>query len=771
MTEDKNRCVITGLGTICAIGENVNECWNSILAGRGGIDHTQSVDTTDCYSDLSAEPQIEYDMDSPGSMDRVSFLCLRAAEEAMEDAGLRNFNGDAKTSVIMGSCVGGGRSIDHYYTMGKTTERVREMPISPIANHVAQTYGAGGVVTNIANACAAGTMSIGYACDLIRAGKADVVIAGGADTFSSVPYAGFLSLQAIAKEPCSPFNHSNGITLGEGAGVVIVESYEHAVQRGADIYCEVLGSSVSADAYHITAPRPDGQGQMYAINTAIEHSGLTVKDIDYINAHGTGTAKNDEAEFLSIHTLFDGKNDSLSVSSTKAMTGHCLGAAGAIEAVFSIKALTEGIIPPTIGYLQEDIQTLKENAGEINFCPNEVQTKDLRTVMSNSFAFGGTNASIIFSKHKGNVVSVPAKKDIVITGLGIVTPCGNTTDSYIQAWTKNSFPDGELESAVGPDDYKELGLKMSFYRKLDHFSQLQAVSGVSALKDAAFEANEENEFRSGIIVGTSEGALSSACDFQMLIAEKGNASGSAFKFPNTVYNAAGGYLSICSGLKGYNATVTNGPQSALQAMAYAINIIRNGWADSMLASGNDENSEIIKELYSYLMLDQKHAASGKNVFRLSDGSISIFMETREIAEARGAHIYCRVAGYGMAYAQGISDGGAEKALGEAMRSALDDAEMKPEEIDMIFGFRDGIPAVDFIEKSAAGDMFPGVPVISVNDNLGEGRAASAALSAAHAALLLNGDISSERPVRNVLVVSGAPGGSFAAVILSKCEEK
>ena len=754
MTENRFRCVITGLGTINAIGKNVDECWNSILGSKSGIGHTKTVDTEGCYSDYSAEVDLEDSqlVASEGYIDRVSLLCLKACEEAMADAGISDLEGNEKASVIMGSCVGGGKSIDNYYTKGKTKERVQEMPISALANHVASRYHAGGVVTNIANACAAGTMSVAYASDLIRASKADIVIAGGSDSFSSVPYAGFLSLHALAEGGCSPFNHSNGITLGEGAGVLIVESYEHAMARGAKIYCEVLGAGISADAHHITAPRPDGQGQMYAINAAIEHSGLKPEDIDYVNAHGTGTAKNDEAEFLSLHTIFDGKKDDLCVSSTKAMTGHCLGAAGAIEAVFAIKALKEGVVPPTLGYSEEDMEGLKEKAGSLQFCPNTPVKKPLANVMSNSFAFGGTNASIIFSKDSGNVVPESKKKNIKVTGLGIVTPLGNGKERFIEAWKNGEKVLPDMASSVGSDDYNALGIKMSFYRKLDHFSQLQAVSGMAALKDAGYEVNGENEFRAGIIVGSCEGALSSACDFQKLITEKGNAAGSAFKFPNTVYNAAGGYLSICSGLKGYNATVTNGPQAALQGAAYAAGIIRNNWADAMLTTGNDENGEIISELYGMLGTD----------FQLSDGSVSILMETEESAAQRGVRSYCSFAGYGMAFA---GDGAKDKALRAAVKSALEDAGVNADEIGCVFGFANGEAETDALEAQMM-EAFAVKPVVSVKERFGEGRAASAALSFAAAALMLAGEIEGPE-CENALVVSYSEKGSFTAIVLKK----
>ena len=339
MNKEK-RCVITGLGMINAIGHSVDECFNNALNSITGINKTESVDTKDCYASLAAEVKdFDYNkIEGLKDLDRVSRFAVKASLEALEDSGLvSNFNDSERVSVIMGSCVGGAVSIEEYYKNNHDAKFIDKMPISRIANDVSKYVKAGGVITNVANACAAGTISIAYACDLIRDNKADIVLAGGTDAFASVPYAGFLALHALDSNPCSPFNHCTGITLGEGSGVVIVESYEHALKRKAKIYCEVLGSGVSSDAHHITAPREDGEGQMNAIRWALKSSNVKESEIGYINAHGTGTAKNDNAEFLSLHTIFDDKNDNLSVSSTKAMVGHCLGAAGAIEAVFAIK--------------------------------------------------------------------------------------------------------------------------------------------------------------------------------------------------------------------------------------------------------------------------------------------------------------------------------------------------------------------------------------------------------------------------------------------------
>lgn len=797
MTENNNRAVITGLGMICAIGNSVDEAWNNAINSVSGIHKTTTLDTTDCYADLAAEVKCDTLGDFEGSedADRSAQLCIKAAGEAMKDAGLDDFAGDPKASVIIGSCVGGAVSISDYYEHGKKASDVTKMPISSIAPQVAGQCHAGGVVTNIANACAAGTISIAYACELIRAGKADVVLAGGSDTFAAVPYAGFLSLHALDADGCSPFNRCTGITLGEGSGVVVVESYEHAKARNAKMYCEVLGAGVSSDAHHITAPRPDGEGQMEAINRAIKNSGLKKSDIGYVNAHGTGTAKNDDAEFLSLHTIFDGENNNLSVSSTKAMTGHCLGAAGAIEAVFSIKALTTNTVVPTLGFKDEDMDKLAEKAGKIDFCPNKAHKKELTSVMNNSFAFGGNNASIIFSKEAGNVTVKEEKKPLVITGIGVVTPSGNGVDTYVANAVKNeALTEANLRSSVGKEDYDALGLKMSFYRKLDNFSQLQAVSGMEALKDADYAVTDDNATDIGIIVGTSEGALGTCCDFQSMITEKGNASGSAFKFPNTVYNAAGGYLSICSGIKGYNVTVTNGAQSGLASMAYAMSVLRSGQENAMLATGSDENSDIMTELFGKLGVTSEKVVApfaGNDGFVLSDGSASVLIEDEKAAKERGARIYCHAAGYGMAHSN-VKFGtltGSEAGLTNAVNNALADAGMTIDDIDAVFGFANGMKAVDDVEikglTAVFGDKLAEKPVVELKEVLGESRAAAATTAAAHAALMFAGKIPSQEAysiaadgsvsktnveaskLNNVLVAAYGAGGSYTAIVLSK----
>ncbi len=798
MTSNDCRCVVTGLGVICAVGNNVEETWKNALASVSGIHKTTSVDTEKCYADLAAEVHCDTldDIDFPEEKDRASKLCIKAAGEALRDARLEGFADDSRVSVIIGSCVGGVLSVEHYHQHGRSPLDIPKMPIAAIASQVAETYKAGGIVTNVANACAAGTISIALACDLIRAKKADVVIAGGADSFASVPYSGFLSLHALDENGCSPFNHCNGITLGEGAGIVIVESFEHAKSRGANVYCEVLGSGVTSDAHHITAPREDALCLIEAMTRAVRNSGISKSEIGYVNAHGTGTGKNDNAEITAFQKFFAEENPTVSISSTKAMTGHCLGAAGAIEAVFSIKALTTDTVLPTIRYTEADSEALKSKVGTLDFVQNTPRSKPLDSVMSNNVAFGGTNASIVFSKQPGNVPKQPARdKKIAVTGIGIVSPTGNSKCAYVSAVKADARPESaSIHSTISLEDYKDLGIKMAFYRKLDNLGQLQTVSGMRALQDANFQVTDENAKDIGIIVGTSEGGLGATYDFEELVAKMGNAFGSAFKFPHTVYNAAGGYLSICSGIKGYGVTITTGPLSGIDSIGYSMNVIHDGQEQAMLATGTDENLPIITEFAEKLGVLAKTPVaphSGSEGFVLGDGSVSLLLETEDEAKARDARIYCYALGYGNGR-KNVKFGkiaGSGEALDKAILAAIRDAGLSPSDIDAVCGFAGGLKELDDIEREALVRVFQSrisnLPVFEVKERVGEGRAASATLAAAEAALLLGSEIQEDfayvfesdgsatrkkvnaAGFRNILAISFATGGSYSAVVFGK----
>lgn len=409
----KRRVVVTGIGTINPIGHNVEETWKSIEEGKCGIAPISLFDIKDMKVTLAGEVKdfdvTKYiDKKEAKKMDRFIQMGMIASKEAMLDSGLDINNIDShRFGVIVSSGIGGLGSIEKNYQTGEKRgfDRVSPffipMTISNLAaGHIAIAYHAQGLCTCPVTACAGGTNAIGDAFRNIRDGYQDVMIAGGCEaSVTPLGIGGFTSMKALsdATDPnraSIPFDKErNGFVMGEGAGILILEELEHALKRGAHIYGEMTGYGVSCDAHHITAPLPNGEGGAYAMQNALDDAGISYDVIDYINAHGTSTHLNDLCETEAIKSVFKEHAYKLAVSSTKGHTGHCLGAAGGIEAVLSVLALKHNFIPPTLNY------QVKDEECDLNVVPNIGVKKDLHYVMSNSLGFGGHNASIIFKEY------------------------------------------------------------------------------------------------------------------------------------------------------------------------------------------------------------------------------------------------------------------------------------------------------------------------------------------------------------------------------------
>lgn len=409
----KRRVVVTGIGTINPIGHNVEETWKSIEEGKCGIAPISLFDTKGMKVTLAGEVKdfdvTKYiDKKEAKKMDRFIQMGMIAAKEAVTDSGLDINNIDShRFGVIVSSGIGGLGSIEKNYQTGEKRgfDRVSPffipMTISNLAaGHIAIAYHAQGLCTCPVTACAGGTNAIGDAFRNIRDGYQDVMIAGGCEaSITPLGIGGFTSMKALSdatdpKRASIPFDKErNGFVMGEGAGILILEELEHALKRGAHIYGEMTGYGVSCDAHHITAPLPNGEGGAYAMQNALDDAGISYDVIDYINAHGTSTHLNDLCETEAIKSVFKEHAYKLAVSSTKGHTGHCLGAAGGIEAVLSVLALKHDFIPPTLNY------QVKDEECDLNVVPNIGVKKDLHYVMSNSLGFGGHNASIIFKEY------------------------------------------------------------------------------------------------------------------------------------------------------------------------------------------------------------------------------------------------------------------------------------------------------------------------------------------------------------------------------------
>ena len=408
----EKRVVITGIGAITPIGKNINETWNGIENKKCGIDYITLFDTANFKTKLAAEvkeydPNEYFDVKQAKRLDRCSQFAIIAAREAIKDSNIAKENTDFdRAGVYVGSGIGGLRTIQEQCEINyeKGNKRVSPMFIPMgIANmpagNIAIEFGFKGESTCNVTACASSTQSIGEAFRAIKQGYEDLIIAGGTESsICPVGIAGFENMKALSfsedkKRASIPFDKQrNGFVMGEGAAMLILEELEHAKQRNAKIYAEVIGYGSTTDAYHITSPCPDGECSAKAMIRAIKDAKINPEDIDYINAHGTSTHLNDSIETMAIKEALGEAYKKVMVSSTKSNMGHLLGAAGAIEAIICIKAIEKGIIPPTINYKEKDEEC------DLDIVPNEIRNIAPNIVMSNSLGFGGHNASIILKR-------------------------------------------------------------------------------------------------------------------------------------------------------------------------------------------------------------------------------------------------------------------------------------------------------------------------------------------------------------------------------------
>lgn len=414
---EKRKVVITGMGALTPLGNDVHSSWENIISGKNGVtDQVEQIDLSPFPAKVAGEvknfdPTDFIDKKEARKIDRFTQLAMAASQMAVEDAKLEVTEKNAdRVGVWLGSGIGG---------MGTFEEQVRVFDqkgyrrVSPFfvpsiipdmaAGRVSIMLGAKGINACTVTACATGTNSIGDAFKVIQRGDADVMVTGGCEaSLTRMAFAGFSSMKALSTNPdpdsaSRPFDaNRDGFVMGEGAGVFILESLEHALERGARIYAEIAGYGATSDAYHITAPSPNGEGGARAMKLALEDAGIMPEELGYLNAHGTSTSFNDAMETLAIKSVFGDYAYKLPVSSTKSMTGHMLGATGGIEAILATKALIEGILPPTIHYETPDPEC------DLDYIPNKARKVDhIEATATNSFGFGGHNATLVFKKYHG----------------------------------------------------------------------------------------------------------------------------------------------------------------------------------------------------------------------------------------------------------------------------------------------------------------------------------------------------------------------------------
>ena len=411
---EKQRAVITGMGVVSPVGSNLETFWNSLITGQSGIDFVTRFDVGDMPTKVAGEikdfePTDWLDRKESRHMDRFTQLAMAAAKMAVQDSGLNlDQVNKERASCIVGTGVGGVTTLEQQkeVLMNKGPGRISPFFIPMLisnmaAGHISLEFGLQGSSLSVATACASATNAIGEAMRLIEHGYADVVLCGGTEApIVPLAFAGFCAMKAMStekenpREACRPFDaRRSGFVMGEGAGILVLESLEHAQKRQARIYAELSGYGSTCDAYHITSPAPGGVGAIQSMQTALAGAKMRPEEVDYINAHGTGTNANDSAETAAIKALFGEAAPKVAISSTKSMTGHLLGAAGAIEAIACALTIKNSMIPPTINYGEPDPEC------DLDYVPNEARQKEVQVALSNTFGFGGHNATIVLKRY------------------------------------------------------------------------------------------------------------------------------------------------------------------------------------------------------------------------------------------------------------------------------------------------------------------------------------------------------------------------------------
>jgi 3-oxoacyl-[acyl-carrier-protein] synthase II len=399
------RVVITGLGVISSIGTGWQEFWKGLLDGKSGISSVSSFDTTNHVTHNGGEvrhfePKTFIQEEHIRALSRASQFAIAASKLAVKDADLLKENIDnRRVGTCIGTTMGSVQTSELINELivlhGRkhvSDDLIRQVPTHSTPSSVSKEFGLGGTVMMFSTACAAGNYAIGYGFDLIMLGRADVVLAGGADPFSKVAFTGFNQFGAVAPERCQPFDKNRkGMMVAEGAGILILESLEHAVKRKAPIYAEIAGYGLSCDGNHMTLPSVEGISR--CMMKALLHTGIKKEDVDYISAHGTGTLANDKAECAAIKEVFAGLYRNIPMSSIKSMLGHTMGAASALEAITCALAIKNSMIPPTINYETPDPEC------DIDCVPNRSREHIVNIALNNSYAFGGNNASLVLKKY------------------------------------------------------------------------------------------------------------------------------------------------------------------------------------------------------------------------------------------------------------------------------------------------------------------------------------------------------------------------------------
>jgi 3-oxoacyl-[acyl-carrier-protein] synthase II len=753
MCNKYRRVAVTGLGAVTALGIGQEETWQQIVAGKTGL-KTLTAWKPDRYLSASAGECAHYDpldhftAKQARRLDRCHQMELIAAREAVNDAGFGDAINPADIAITIGSSLGGMNAWLKF--QNEYSRHNRHRRASYLIDHflhrcidiLSEEFGFLGPRSIFSTACTASTVGLTHGFEMVRSGDAPAALVGGVDPISEFSFAGFSGMRNVSASPCAPFSDPIGLNTGEGSAFLVLEDWETARARGATIYAEMLGYGISSDGYHPTAPDPVGHSQKRAMNEAFAMAGISPEDVDYVNAHGTGTSTNDATETRLLSSVFGGHVKTMPVSSLKGALGHTLGAAGAVEALFTVKAIATGKLPPTANF-----QGARAGC-TLDYVPQS-RDQQIDVALTQNFAFGGNNASLIFGhpdRSDANMVTASAARDekrVVITGMGPVSPVGSGVDEFLTAImdTKSGVIDMPDVDPIMPKvgapivDFDPAKYARFPKRRMDKFGQLTVCSIMLAAADSGIKITKQNAGRIGIVGGTAYGPMASCKEFNTCLVDDQPAKANPGIFPNTVFNAGVGLASIQMRVRGCNLIVCNGQSSGLDAIMFATRQIKAGNADMIFAGGVDELEIAVGQIYGGLLKTRndlgmtedkapKSAPFSNEASQpiMGEGAAFFAVESLDHALARGAEIYGEILG-DHSFADASQTAGWDRSghsLARGMEKVLARANVSADKVDLLVAGAMSNPLHDRVEENAIQAVFGkgGVPVLPISSTLG-----------------------------------------------------
>ncbi len=793
---DNQRVVITGMGICSPCGGSIAEFAEVLRNGKTGIrKHSGLLQDKDVWAGLveDFQPESHFSEIELEEFDRTAQMGYLAAKQAVDDAAFSLQVHSARTALTLGTSHGGRSQFDRFVMDGSDADSA-DAPnrLLKTAAHYQQTaavsckLGVHGPTATLSNACSSSGAAIAYAIELLRSGKCDFAIAGGADGFSRLTYSGFSALGAVSDGPCAPFSEPVGLSLGDGAAFVVLETLEQAEERSAKIYAEIWGYGLSWDAYHITAPEPSGEGMNRAIHMAAQNAGIKRETIDYVNVHGTGTRSNDLAETVGLLRYFEGSPPP--VSATKSQTGHMLGASSTVGVISCIIGMSQNWLPPTSNF------TTVRSGCELDVVPNQSRPQEWSCFMAQSAAFAGANAVIIGGKpNRNRMQQLFPDDEIVISGIGIVSPIGFGFDAYCKSVREGisgivpitEFDTSECRCRVAGmvRDFLPRKLMPSInLRRVDRVAAFATIAASMALQDAKRWPLQANAERTGLVVGVCRGAAASYEKYLASVADCQWDKASAIYFPNLVMSSVGGQVSASLGIKGITSSLVGGTAAGLQSLVHAWELFRrNPTQDSVVVLAADELAPFYYRLFdrggklaSSQPNDQSNAhryfapydPDGDGMV-LGEGSASFVLERASSVRARGGRIYATLQGSGLTNNASASslDKDSHQWLSTAMEIAVVEAGLVKDQIQFHYGSGRGIAEFDAHELAASRQVF-GDRLMPTNVNHLTGVAeATSSLFQVAAAIANSNSEQAAGELTHALISATGDDGANAAVVM------